>query len=173
MKRISASINGAGPRARRIKVVDVVEPLGQVVELAPRAAAADLHHAPIHQTGKLGAALAGPESGPFRDLARVGRFPEIGKGEIHPSLLRRERIEVALEILGMVVDQIEKIGHQLAERQIRAEPGHNGEQPRAAASQIRNAWIVCGARACPDTVCHRVAQSSVSSGCNRITRNSS
>ena len=88
-------------------------------------AAADLHHAPIHQTGKLGAALAGPESGPVRDLACVRRFPEIGKGEIHLPLLPRERIEVALEILGMVIDQVEQIGHQLAERQIRAEPGHN------------------------------------------------
>ena len=42
---------------------------------------------------------------------------------------------MALEILGMVVDQVEEIRHQLAERQIRAEPGHDRQQPRAAACE--------------------------------------
>jgi len=105
------------------QVVDVVEPLGQIVQLAPGAAAAHFHRPPTDQAGKLGAALAGSEPGSVRDLARVRRFPKIGEGEIHLSLLRRERIEVALEIFGMVIDQVEKVVHQFAERQVPAEPG--------------------------------------------------
>ena len=39
---------------------------------------------------------------------------------------------MALEILGVVVDQIEKIRHQFAERQLTAEARHDGEQTGAA-----------------------------------------
>ena len=117
------------------QIVDVVEPLGEVIELAPRAAACDFHGAAFGQSRQMRAALAGVEPCPFGDFPCRRRLPELREGEIDAPLLRRQRIEMALEILGVVVDQSEKIGHQFAERQLAAEPGDDGEQAGAAAGE--------------------------------------
>ncbi len=88
------------------QVVDIVEPLSEVIELPPGASPGHLHRAPFAQAPQMRAALAGIEPGAFRDLPRRRRLPEISQREIHPPFLCGQRIEVALEILGVVVNQI-------------------------------------------------------------------
>ena len=91
------------------QVVDVVEALGQVVLLASGAAARYLDHPAVAQARKLGAARARLEPGVVRDLPRGRRLPQRGKREIDTPFLRRERFDVALEILGVIIDEIEQI----------------------------------------------------------------
>ena len=115
---------GSGPRPAD-QVVNVVETLGDVIELAAFGAAGHFHDAPFGQAFELRAALACLQPGLVGNLPGGNRFPEMNEGEINLPLLGRERVEVALEVFGVVVDQVEKIIHQLAKRQFRPEAGQN------------------------------------------------
>ena len=125
----------ARPAVAAQQVVDVVQALAQVVLLAAGAAACGLNDAAIDEAGELGAAFARIEPRPGCDLLRERRLPQIGEGEIDPPLLGRERFEMTLEVLRMVIDQIEQVGHEIAEGPPRAETGHDREQSRAAAGE--------------------------------------
>ena len=117
------------------QVVDVVQALGQVVLLAPGAAARYLDHPAVAEAGKLGAARARLEPGVVRDLPRGRRLPQRSEREIDTPFLRRERFDVALEVFGVIIDEIEQIRHEIAERQPGAEASHDRDQPRAPAGQ--------------------------------------
>ena len=117
------------------QVVDVVQALGQVVLLAPGAAARDPDDAPVDEARELGAASVRIESGSVRDLLRGGWLPQVGERQVDPPLLRRQRFDVALEVLRVVVHQVEQIRHQRAKGQPGPEAGHDGEQTRAAAGE--------------------------------------
>ena len=78
---------GRGPASPAHQVVDVVEPLGEVIELAPRAAARCLDHAATGQAREVRAAFACIEPRPVRDFARRCRFPEVGEGQIDAAFL--------------------------------------------------------------------------------------
>ena len=123
------------PAAAAQQVVDVVQALAQVVLLAPGAAARDQNGAPFDEPGELGAAFARLDPRPIRDLLGERRLPQVGEREVDAPFLGRERFEMALEVLRMVIHQIEQFGHQLAEGPPRPEPGHDREQPRAAAGE--------------------------------------
>ena len=123
------------PAAAPQQVVDVVQALAQVVLLAPGAAARDLDGAPFDEAGELGAAFARIEPRPIRDLLGERRLPQVGEREVDPPFLGRERFEMALEVLRMVIHQIEQAVHELAEGQPRAETGQDREQARAAAGE--------------------------------------
>ena len=117
------------------QVVDVVQTFTQVVLLAPGRAARNLDDASLDEASELGAACARFEPCPIRDLLRERRLPQVGEREVDPPLLGRERFEVALEVLRVVIDQIEQVGHELVEGQSPAESGQDREQARAAAGQ--------------------------------------
>ena len=116
------------PTAAPQQVVDVVQALGQVVLLASGAAARDLDHPAGAEARKLGAARAGFEPGLVSDLPRGRRLPQRSEREIDTPFLCRERFEVALEVLRVVIDQIEQICHEIAERQPGAEASHDRDQ---------------------------------------------
>ena len=125
------------------QVVDVVQALGQVVLLASGAAARNSDHPTVAEARKLGAARAGFEPGLVRDLPRGRRLPKRGERKVNTAFLPRERFEVALEVLRVVVDQIEQMRHEIAERQSSPEAGYDREQPRASAGkdlQRTNGW---------------------------------
>ena len=135
MNWIRASIRESGPRFRPQQVVDVVQPFGQVILLAPGAAARDLNDPSFRKAGELSAAFARLDPGALRDLPRGSRLPQVREGEVDPPLLRGQRFDVALEVFRMVVDEVEQILHELAKGASRAEPGHDGDQTRAAAGE--------------------------------------
>ena len=117
------------------QVVDVVQPLGQVVLLAAEAAAGHLDHAPFDEAGELGAALAGVDPGALRDLPRGRRLPQVGQRQVDPPLLGGEGLNVAFEVLRMLVHEVEEIVHQLAEGEPRAEACHDGHEAGVAAGE--------------------------------------
>ena len=83
----------------------------------------------------MGAADARTQPSPFGYFSRGCRFPQLCKGDAHAPLLRRERIEMALEVLRMHVDQVKQILHEPMQRAARAECGHDRDQPGATAGE--------------------------------------
>ena len=123
------------PASAPQQVVDVVQALAQVVLLAPGAAARDQDGAPFDEASELGTAFTRLDPRPIRDLLRERRLPQIGEGEVDAPFLGRERFEMALEVLRMVIHQIEQAVHELAEGQPGTETGQDREQARAAAGE--------------------------------------
>ena len=109
--------------------------MGQIVLLAARRAPGRLHDAPPLKASELGAARARLETRPVSNFFGSGRLPQLGKREIDPSFLGREQFEMTFEVLRVIIDQVEQIGHQVAKGSARSETGHDHHEAGVATGQ--------------------------------------
>ena len=119
-------------RVRRTTVVDA--PVDAVWRILRDFNGHDRWH-PLVERSDLEGGRRTDELGAIRNFTGSNRLPKSHKREIDPPLLRRETVEMALQVCGVFVNQIEKIVHEFAKREVRPEAGHDCQQPRAAAGE--------------------------------------
>ncbi|KKM21005.1 hypothetical protein LCGC14_1639720, partial [marine sediment metagenome] len=87
------------------EVVDVVHPLADLIPLLPAFPAGDDHGPAIGQSAQERTRLTYRHPGTLSHLPSSGRVPDLGERQIHFAFRRRQGVEVALEVLGVVIHQ--------------------------------------------------------------------
>ena len=115
-------------------VVDAVQALRSGVPPLP-AASFDADRSPVGEPAEHCGHGSDVQAGTCRDFGGARRLPQIDYREIDAALGLGDALQVTAEILGMVVDQRHQLLHQLAQRPVARELGHDDQKARVAAGE--------------------------------------
>ena len=114
------------------EVIDIEEAFGHLVALTPGLFFDDDDGPSVDEPQELGAGLVDVDSGDVCDLARGGGVPYGRQGQEEAPLEGGQGFDAGPEVVGVVVDEVEKVLHKLPKRLGHVECGYHGDQARAA-----------------------------------------